>query len=89
MPLDMTPLHRGSKRFKTKSEAVENAMDRAIVMVSGQSHRQSKSADWTSKVESLRAWMADAMVKVRKDDASLPLRGVTCIDIFSGGNGGF
>lgn len=89
MPLDMTPLHRGSKRFKTKSEAVEHAMDRAIVMVSGQSHRQSKSADWTSKVESLRAWMADAMVKVRKDDASLPLRGVTCIDIFSGGNGGF
>ena len=68
MPLDMTPLHRNSKRFKTRSEAVEKAIDRAIVMVCQQSHRQSKSADWTSKVEGLRSWIADAMVNVRKDD---------------------
>ena len=89
MPLDMTPLHRGSQRFKTKSEAVENAMDRAVVMVCRQSHRQSKKADWTAKIEGLRSWMADAMVKVREGDESLPLRGKTVIDIFSGGNGGF
>lgn len=44
VPLDMTPLRRGSRRFKTKSEAVEDAMNRAIVMLSSQSHRQLKSA---------------------------------------------
>jgi len=45
----MTPLHLSSKRFKTKSEAVENAIDRAIVMVSEQSHRRSKVGDQTSR----------------------------------------
>jgi hypothetical protein len=71
MPLDMTPLHRGSKRFKTKSEAVENAMDRAIVMVSRQSHRQSQTADWTSKIESLRSWLPALQILEAKDRLKL------------------
>ncbi len=89
MPLDMTPLHRGSTRFQTKSEAVEDAMNRGMLMIRAQRHRASQSSAWLAEIEAIRSWMADAMVTVRADDASLPLRGVTCIDIFSGGNGGF
>lgn len=89
LPMDVSPLHSGSKRFESRSEAVEAAMDRGLRMVRSQKHRTSNSVDWAAKVESLREWMATAIAKVRDKDETLPLRGMTVIDLFAGGHGGF
>lgn len=89
LPMDVSPLHSGSKRFESRSEAVEAAMDRGLRMVRAQKHRTSDSVDWATKVESLREWMATAITKVRDNDETLPLRGMTVIDLFAGGHGGF
>ncbi len=89
IPMDDRPLHRGSKSFNTRSEAVEDAMNRGLRMVREQRHRDSGKVAWLAKVESLRAWLADAIHQVRADDETLPLRGVTVVDLFAGGHGGF
>ena len=89
IPVDGMPLHKGSRRFDTRSEAVDDAMSRALRQVRSQTHRKSSDAGWLDAVESLRAWMADAICEVRAKDESLPLRGVTVIDLFAGGLGGF
>jgi len=89
IPMDARPLHRSSKRFPTRSEAVEDAMNRGLRMVCEQRHRDSGAGAWLAKVESLRAWLADAIHQVRADDETLPLRGVTVVDLFAGGHGGF
>lgn len=89
LPMDVSPLHTGSKRFESRSEAVEAAMDRGMRMVRGQKHRTSDTLEWAEKVESLREWMAEAVAKVRDKDETLPLRGCTGMDLFAGGHGGF
>jgi predicted RNA methylase len=64
-------------------------MNCGLHMVREQWHRDSGSAAWLAKAESLRAWLADAIYQVRVDDETLPLRGLTVVDLFAGGHGGF
>ena len=89
IPVDGTPLHKGSRRFETRSEAVDDAMSRALRQVRSQTHRKSFDDAWLDAIESLRSWMADAIHQVRAEDETLPLRGVKVIDLFAGGLGGF
>lgn len=90
IPCDALPLHRDfSKRFESRSEAFEDAMDRGLRMIRGQSHRDSDAAEWKEKVEGLAEWVADAIHKSRAADETLPLRGLTVMDLFAGGHGGF
>ena len=89
VPLDGLLPHRGSAVFKTRSEAVEDALCRGLRQASSQAQRSLGSDAWSERIERLREWISDAMVQVRADDEALPLRGVTVADIFSGGSGGF
>ena len=88
IPLDGMPLHDKSPRFRSRSEAVDDAMSRGLRMVRAQKHRKSSDAVWASAIEALRAWMAEAIEKVRAHDETLPLRGLVGIDLFAGGLGG-
>ena len=88
IPLDGMPLHEKSPRFRSRSEAVDDAMSRGLRMARAQKHRKSSAAVWASAIEALRAWMAEAIEKVRAHDETLPLRGLVGIDLFAGGLGG-
>jgi len=89
VPLDGLLPHRGSAPFETRSEAIDDALCRGLRQASSQAQRALGSEAWSERVASLRDWISEAMVKVREDDETLPLRGVTVADIFSGGSGGF
>jgi len=88
IPLDGIPLHRHSRRFRSRSAAVNHALSRGLRMVRQQRHRKASTAAWAAAVEALRVWMAEAIEQVRAHDESLPLRGLTGCDLFSGGFGG-
>ena len=89
MPMDAAPLHAGLTCFATRSEAVDDALSRAMRQVSSQRLPAAERAAWMDRAERLRTWMADAIAQVRADDEALPLRGATVIDLFAGGCGGF
>lgn len=88
IPLDGMPLHDKSPRFRSRSEAVDDAMSRGLRMVRAQKHRKSSASAWASSIEALCAWMAEAIEQVRAHDETLPLRGLVGIDLFAGGLGG-
>ena len=87
IPLDGLPLHEGSPRFRSRSESVADAMSRGLRMARKQKHRNFGTTAWNRAVESLAAWMAEAMEAVRSEDETLPLRGLVGIDLMAGGQG--
>lgn len=90
IPLDARPLSSAtSKRFPSRSEAIEAAMDRGLRAIHEQRHRASGTEAWDDKVHRLTSWMAEAVREHRETDETLPLRGVTVVDLFAGGHGGF
>ena len=89
VPLDGLLPHRGSAEFKSRSEAIDDALCRGLRQASSQAQRALGSEAWSERIANLREWISEAMVEVRAGDESLPLRGVTVADIFSGGSGGF
>lgn len=89
MPMDATPVHADLPRFATRSEAVDDALSRAMRQVSAQRVADVERPLWLQRAERLRTWMADAIAEVRAEDEGLPLRGATVIDLFAGGAGGF
>ena len=88
IPHDGIPLHAGSRRFRSRSEAVDDAMSRGLRMARKQRHRNFGMKAWSRALEDLRAWMAEAIEGVRSEDETLPLRGLVGIDLMSGGQGG-
>lgn len=88
IPLDGIPLHAASRRFRNRSEAVDDAMSRGLRMARKQRHRNVGTKAWIRALADLRAWMAEAMKRVRSEDETLPLRGLVGIDLMSGGLGG-
>lgn len=87
IPLDGIPLHEGSRGFRSRSEAVADAMSRGLRMARKQKHRNLGTQRWNRALASLAAWMAEAMEAVRAEDETLPLRGLVGIDLLSGGQG--
>lgn len=80
---------RHSQTFKTRSEAVDDAISRGLRQITGELGSMADIADWKSRINGLRAWSADALIQVRGNDETLPLRGVQVIDLACGGLGGF
>ena len=89
LPFDGTFPHKGSKVFKSRSEAVEFALNVALRQIKQQLGKLAKTPVWSGKIEAVAAWVADAVVQTRLHDESLPLRGCTVIDLCAGGLGGF
>lgn len=88
LPFDGAYPSKWSKVFKTRSEAVEHAINLAVRQVKSQLNKLDKSV-WRTKVDALIAWAAGAIVQTRKQDETLPLHGCTVIDLCAGGLGGF
>lgn len=89
LPGDGQYPHLLSGRFASRSEAVELAISAGLRQVREQLGALTTSHAWSTKVESLGTWAADAVFQVREHDETLPLHGISVIDICSGGLGGF
>ena len=81
--------HLFSQRFASRSEAVEHAVNRGLRQVRDQLGVLAAAAAWSARIEALQTWAAEAVVQVRDNDKTLPLRGKTVIDLCSGGLGGW
>jgi DNA (cytosine-5)-methyltransferase 1 len=77
-----------SQLLATRSEAVELALSRGIRQMQAMLGQAAHDAKWQTRFKQLRQWQAEAMREVRANDESLPLRGLTGIDLFAGGLGG-
>lgn len=89
LPADGRYPHAGSKPFATRSEAVDDALCRGLRQVQDQLGPLVRAPAWSDAVQRLQTWMVEAVVQVRANDETLPLRGRTVIDLCSGGLGGF
>ena len=89
LPYDGDFPHDKSTVFKSRSEAVEDAINRALVKIKEQLGELAATAAWRSKVKAVFDWAAEAIVQVREHDESLILRGRKVIDLCAGGLGGF
>lgn len=78
-----------SKVFKSRSEAVEAAIESVLLRIKAQLGELAKSAPWLSMVAAATKWAAEAVHQVRAHDESLVLNGTTVIDLCAGGVGGF
>jgi DNA (cytosine-5)-methyltransferase 1 len=89
LPFDGIYPHQRSKVFQSRSEAVEYALNVALRQIKQQLGKLAKTPAWSGKIAAAVAWVADAIVQMRLQDETLPLRGRTVIDLCSGGLGGF
>ncbi|HYW57456.1 MAG TPA: DNA cytosine methyltransferase [Polaromonas sp.] len=89
LPFDGTFPSRWTAVFKSRSEAVEHAINLALRQINEQLGQLVQTKDWHGKVDAVTAWAADAIRQTRMHDESLPLRGLSVIDLCAGGLGGF
>lgn len=89
LPGDGQYPHLLSGRFASRSEAVEQALNRGLRQVRDQLGALAGTPAWHSKVEALQTWAAEAVIQVREHDETLPLYGKSVIDLCAGGVGGF
>lgn len=89
LPFDGRYPNRWTKVFQTRSEAVEDALDRALRRVKAQLGELAKAEAWRGKIDAAAVWVAEAGADVRKHDETLPLHGRTVVDLCAGGLGGF
>ena len=89
LPFDGRYLSRWTKIFQSRSEAVEDALDRALRRVKAQLGKLATAEAWRDKIDTAAVWVAEAGADVRKHDETLPLHGCTVVDLCAGGLGGF
>lgn len=89
LPFDGSYPHKWGYVSQTRSEAVENAIDTGLRQVDKQLGVLAKTKPWATKIVQLKAWAAEAIRETRKNDETLPLHGVSVIDLCAGGLGGF
>lgn len=89
LPFDGSYPSKWGHVSQTRSEAVENAIGTGLRQIDKQLGRLAKTTLWATKVMQLKAWAAEAIRETRKNDETLPLRGVSVIDLCAGGVGGF
>lgn len=80
---------RKSATFKSRSEAVDDAISRGMRQISGELGNLVDTPDWQKRITAFRSWSVSALEQVRTNDETLPLRGVQVIDLACGGLGGF
>lgn len=89
LPGDGQYPHRGSKPFPTRSEAVDDALSRALRSIRDQLGAKADEPHWASQIDDASAAVRKELASVRQQDTALPLHGKTFIDIGAGGQGGF
>jgi DNA (cytosine-5)-methyltransferase 1 len=89
LPFDGNFPNRLSQVFKSRSEAVEAAIEAVLLKVKAQLGSLAAAAPWNAKVASAIKWAAEAVHQTRLHDESLVLHGLTVIDLCAGGLGGF
>jgi len=89
LPGDGAYPHRGSKCFQALSEAIDDALSRALRSIREQLGAKAEEEQWARKIAAASASIRDELATVRAQDTSLPLYGMTFVDIGSGGQGGF
>lgn len=89
LPYDGSYPNNWSTVFQSRSEAVEHSIDLALRQVKEQLGELAEAKEWRGKVNALREWAAEVVVQTRKNDETLPLHGLTFIDLCAGGLGGF
>jgi len=80
---------RQSTTFKSRSEAVDDAISRGMRQIVGELGDLADTPAWGKRIGDLRTWGANAVAQVRANDETLPMRGVQVIDLACGGLGGF
>ena len=89
LPFDGKFPNRWGATGPNRSEVVEQTLNLAQRQVVEQLGPLAKSDEWRLKIDSLSAWVAEAIQHTRQHDESLPLRGLNVIDLCAGGLGGF
>ena len=89
LPFDGTFPNRWAAEFKSRSEAVEHAINLALRQIKEQLGDLVDTKAWRGKVDAVAAWAVEAIRHTRQHDESLPLRGMSVIDLCAGGVGGF
>jgi DNA (cytosine-5)-methyltransferase 1 len=89
LPGDGVYPHRDSKRFQALSEAIDDALSRALRSIREQLGAKSEEEHWARQIAAASASIRDELATVRAQDTSLPLYGMTFADIGAGGQGGF
>lgn len=89
LPGDGQYPHQLSRRFASRSEAVEHAIHHGLRQVRDQLGGMAAKPTWSARIEALQTWATDAVFQVREHDETLRLHGKTVIDLCSGGTGGF
>ena len=89
LPFDGSYPSKWGHVSQTRSEAVETAIGTGLRQIDKQLGGLAKAKMWATKVMQLKAWAAEAIRETRKNDETLPLRGVSVIDLCAGGVGGF
>jgi len=89
LPFDGKYPNQCSTVFQSRSEAVEHAINLALRQIKDQLGELADAKEWRGKVKAATVWAAYAITDTRKHDETLPLRGLTVIDLCAGGLGGF
>jgi DNA (cytosine-5)-methyltransferase 1 len=78
-----------STPFRSRSEAVDDAISRGMRQIGSELGASGSESGWVKRIEALRQWAVGALKEVRANDETLPLRGVSVVDLACGGLGGF
>lgn len=89
LPGDGQYPHQLSRRFTSRSEAVEHAIHHGLRQVRDQLGGMAAKPVWSARIEALQTWATDAVFQVREHDETLRLHSKTVIEICAGGLGGF
>ena len=89
LPFDGRYPSKWSEVFKSRSEAVEHAVNLALRQIKDQLGKLADTTEWRSKIKAVKAWAVAAIEQTRRRDETLPLHGCTVIDLCAGGLGGF
>ena len=73
-----------SVHYASQSEAIEAALNGALRQVESTLGDKADAKPWQGQKESLRGWIANTIADVRAKDTSLPLHGVTVMDLCAG-----
>ncbi len=76
--------HDRCVKYASKAEAIAAALNAAQRQVETELGEKAAATPWMGLKESLRSWVAKTIAQVRATDTSLPLHGVSVIDLCAG-----
>ena len=89
LPFDGKFPNRWAATSPNRSEAIEHSVNLAMRQMVEQLGELANTDEWRGKIDAVTVWTAEAIRHTREHDESLPLRGLSVIDLCAGGLGGF